>query len=71
MSLDVELGGFDNGAQDDSSDLNTTREKFEQYLSAGILFPDEIRNAERILRHLKKLAVSQIVSTPASEKIPV
>ena len=71
MSLDFELGGFDNGAQYDASDLNTTREKFEQYLSAGILFPDEIRDAERILRHLKKLAKSQIVSTPASEKIPV
>ena len=62
MSLDFELGGFDNGAQYDASDLNTTREKFEQYLSAGILFPDEIRDAERILRHLKKLAVSQKVA---------
>ena len=55
MLLDVELGGFDNGVQYDAGDLNTTREKFEQYLSAGILFPDEIRNAERILRHLKKI----------------
>jgi hypothetical protein len=38
---------------------------------AGILFPEEIRNAERILRHLNKIAVSQIISMPVSEKIPV
>jgi hypothetical protein len=55
MALDVELGGFDNGVQYDAGGLNTTREKFEQYLSAGILFPEEIRNAERILRHLNKI----------------
>ena len=55
MYLDFELGGFDNGAEYDASDLNTTREKFEQYLSAGILFPEEIRSAEKILRHLNKI----------------
>jgi len=54
MSLDVEMDGFDNGVQYDAGDLNTTREKFEQYLSAGILFPDEIRNAKRIFRHLNR-----------------
>ena len=59
MSLDFELGGFDNGAGYDASDLNTTREKFEQYLSAGILFPEKIRSAEKILRHLKKMSGSE------------
>jgi hypothetical protein len=55
MSLDFELGGFDNGAEYDASDLNTTRKRFEQYLSAGILFPEEIRSAETIIRHLNKI----------------
>jgi hypothetical protein len=71
MPLDFELGEFDNGAEYDASDLNTTRDKYKQYQSAGILFHEEIRNAERILRHLNKIAVSQIISMPASEKIPV
>jgi hypothetical protein len=42
MNSDLELAGFDNGAEYDASDLNTTREKIKQYLSAGILFPEEI-----------------------------
>jgi len=56
MNLDFESSGMDDGAPYGASDLNTTREKMEQYLSAGILFPEEIRNAERILRHLKKMS---------------
>lgn len=71
MFLDFELGGDNNIAEYDSGDLTTARETYEQYLSAGILFPEEVRNAERILRHLNKIAVSQIISMPASEKIPV
>jgi len=71
MSLDVELGGDNDIVEYDSGDLVTARETYEQYLEAGILFPEEIRNAERILRRLKKLAVSQNVSITASEKIPV
>jgi len=31
-----------------------TREIIMQYMSAGILFPDEIRQAEQILRQLSK-----------------
>ena len=71
MSLDFELGGDNDIVEYDSGDLVTARETYEQYLEAGILFPEEIRNAERILRHLKQLAVSQKVYMPASEKIPV
>jgi hypothetical protein len=71
MSLDFELGGDNDIVEYDSGDLVTARETYEQYLEAGILFPEEIRNAERILRRLKKLAVSQNVSITASEKIPV
>jgi hypothetical protein len=55
MNWDVELSGMDEGAKYDASDLNTTRKGIEQYLSAGILFPEEIRNAEKILRHLNKI----------------
>jgi hypothetical protein len=71
MSLDFELGGDNDIVEYDSGDLVTARETYEQYLEAGILFPEEIRNAERILRHLEKLAMSQKVSMTASEKIPV
>jgi|GEM_PF-3203298 len=55
MNLDVELSVMDEGAKYGASDLKTTRKKIEQYLSAGILFPEEIRNAEKILRHLNKI----------------
>ena len=48
-------------AEYDSGDLVTARETYEQYLATGILFPEEIRNGERILRHLNKIAVSQII----------
>ena len=71
MSLDFELGGDNDIVEYDSGDVVLARETYEQYLEAGILFPEEIRNAERILRRLKKLAVSQNVSITASEKIPV
>lgn len=68
MSFDFELGGDKDRAEYKPSDLVTARETFYQYLSAGILFPEEIRNAERVLSRLKKIAVSQIMSMPASEK---
>ena len=70
MKLDFELSGFDDGAEYDASDLNTTREKIEQYLSAGILFPEEIRNAERILRHLNKMTGSVAILGPIAETAP-
>ena len=71
MYLDFELGGDNDIAEYDSGDLVTARETYEQYLAAGILFPEEIRNAERILRRLIKITLSQIISMPVSEKIPV
>jgi hypothetical protein len=67
MTLDFEL---ECRADYDSNDLTTARETFELYLSAGILFPEEIRNAERVLRRLNQIAGPQIWSMPASEKIP-
>jgi phage portal protein BeeE len=70
MSLDFELGGDKYRAEYDSNELSTAKETYEQYLSAGILFPEEVRNAERVLSRLKLNAVSQIWSMPASEKIP-
>ena len=70
MKLDFELSGFDDGAEYDTSDLSTTREKIEQYLSAGILFPEEIRSAERILRHLNKITGSTGSLGSTTETIP-
>jgi hypothetical protein len=70
MNLDLELVGLDDGAQYDASDLNTTREKIEQYLSAGILFPEEIRNAEQILRRLKKRSGSTERLKATEEIVP-
>jgi hypothetical protein len=70
MKLDFELSGFDVGAEYDASDLSTTREKIEQYLSAGILFPEEIRSAERILRHLNKITGSTGILGSTTETIP-
>jgi hypothetical protein len=70
MNLDFELGGFDDGAEYDASDLNITREKIEQYLSAGILFPEEIRNAERNLRHLNKMTGSPTRLMATEETMP-
>ncbi|MGB5615458.1 MAG: hypothetical protein WBM78_01370 [Desulfobacterales bacterium] len=70
MKLDFELSGFDDVAEYDASDLNATREKIEQYLSAGILFPEEIRNAERILRHLNKMTGSVAILEPIAETAP-
>jgi len=68
MNLDFELVGLDDGAEYDASDLNNAREKIDLYLSAGILFPKEIRNAERILRHLKKMS-GPIERLKATEEI--
>ena len=59
MSLDFELGGDNDIVEYDSGDLVTARETYEQYLEAGILFPEEIRNAERILRLLNKITGSR------------
>ncbi|MGD8950838.1 MAG: hypothetical protein PVI34_07670 [Desulfobacterales bacterium] len=70
MKLDFELSGFDDDAEYDASDLNTTREKIEKHLSAGILFPEEIRNAERILRHLNKNTGSTGCLGSTTETIP-
>ncbi|MGD8971069.1 MAG: hypothetical protein PVG01_06645 [Desulfobacterales bacterium] len=58
MNLDFGMAGFCDVAEYDASDLSAAREKIEQYMSAGILSPKEIRNAERILRHLNKMTGS-------------
>jgi hypothetical protein len=70
MSLNFEISEDTGRAEYDAGDLTTARETYEQHLSAGILFPEEIRNAERVLRYLNKFSESPISPMPASEKIP-
>jgi len=38
----------------DADRSGITREKISQLIAAGILFPDEVRHAEQILRRLNK-----------------
>ena len=54
MDLDVELSKAIYGPEFDNGTSTLTREIIVQYISAGILFPDEIRQAERLLRILSK-----------------
>jgi len=54
MDLEFELGEVLSGSEFDRDISTITREVIVQYISAGILFPDEIRQAERILRLLNK-----------------
>ena len=54
MYLDVELSENIYGAEFDTGNSAITREIIKQYISAGILFPDEIRQAEQLLRLLNK-----------------
>jgi hypothetical protein len=70
MHLDFGLGGDIDSAEHDANDLTTARATYEQYLSAGILFPEEIRNAERMLRYFKKVAGTSVSLRPATETVP-
>ena len=54
MGLELELSDVLNGSEFDGDISAITREVIVQYISAGILFPDEIRQAEQILRLLSK-----------------
>ncbi len=52
MSLEFELSEAINGAEYDASNSGIIRDMIMQYIAAGILFPEEIRHAEQILRRL-------------------
>ena len=54
MDLDVELSEMIFSSEFDTGNSVITREIIVQYISAGILFPDEIRQAEQLLRRLNK-----------------
>jgi hypothetical protein len=56
MPLDCERGGDKCIADYDSNELTSAKETFELHLSAGILVPEEICNAERVLRRLNRIA---------------
>lgn len=70
MHLDFALGGDIDSAEHDANDLTTARATYEQYLAAGILFPEEIRNAEGMLRYCKKVAGASVSLRPAAETEP-
>ncbi|MGA8282401.1 MAG: hypothetical protein WB853_16015 [Desulfobacterales bacterium] len=70
MHLDFDLDGDIDSAEHDANDLTTARATYEQYLSAGILFPEEIRNAERMLRYFNKIAGASVRLRPATETVP-
>lgn len=53
MELELELSEMLSGSEFEVGNSAITREVIVQYISAGILFPDEIRQAEQILRLLK------------------
>ena len=52
MNMEFELSEIINSTEFDTSSSSITRKLVMQYMSAGILFPDEVRYAEQILRHL-------------------
>lgn len=52
MNVELELSEIIHGSEFETSGSTVTRKLIMQYLSAGILFPEEIRHAEQILRHL-------------------
>jgi hypothetical protein len=70
MHLDFGLGGDIDSAEHDANDLTTARATYERCVSAGILFPEEIRNAERMLRYFKKVAGTSVSLRPATETVP-
>jgi hypothetical protein len=54
MVFEVEISQALYGQEFEAGNSGITREIIMQYITAGILFPDEIRQAEQILRQLSK-----------------
>jgi hypothetical protein len=54
MDIEFELSEAIFGSKLDGKNTGITRDIIMQYISAGILFPDEIRLAEQILRRLNE-----------------
>lgn len=52
MGLEFELSEIIQSVEFHMGDSSTKRSLIMRYMSAGILFPDEVRQAEQILRHL-------------------
>jgi hypothetical protein len=52
MGFEFELSEVIESLEFDMGDSSTKRSLIMRYVSAGILFPDEVRQAEQILRHL-------------------
>lgn len=56
MIREFDATGVDGTAGGDVDGSKITAESISRYISAGILFPDEILLAERMLRRLNKAA---------------
>jgi len=54
MVFEVEISQALYDQEFETGNSGITREIIMQYMTAGILFPDEIRQAEQILRQLSK-----------------
>ena len=52
MSLEFDLSEIIHSSEFDKNDSSITRKLVMQYLAAGILFPNEVRLAEQMLRNL-------------------
>ena len=52
MNMKFELSEVDFSSEFDASKMGFIREIIAQYMAAGILFPEEVRHAEKILRRL-------------------
>ena len=52
MGLEFELSEIFQSLEFETGDSSIKRNLIMRYMSSGILFPDEVRQAEQILRHL-------------------
>jgi len=52
MIVEFDVRVLDGLSETDTKGPEISAETISSYMSAGILFPEEIRQAERLLRHL-------------------
>ncbi len=57
MDADSVLTKVDYPSEFDVTDSRITRELIMQYINAGILFPEEIRQAEELLRQTDEVTI--------------
>ena len=57
MGSEPEFSRIDYPSEFDVNDSNMTRELIMQYINAGILFPEEIRQAEELLHQANEVSI--------------